>query len=41
MRSFSMPAAQKAGIAHEVVALRIPPGAAITVVNTAPTQTPQ
>ena len=38
---FDATAAQNAGIAHEVVALRIPPGAAITVVNTAPTQTPQ
>lgn len=38
---FDAAAAQNAGIAHEVVALRIPPGAAITVVNTVPTQTPQ
>jgi len=38
---FDAAAAQKAGIVHEVVALRIPPGAAITVVNTTPTQTPQ
>jgi ATP-dependent protease ClpP protease subunit len=38
---FDAAAAQNAGIAHEVVALRIPPGTAITVVNTAPTQTPQ
>ena len=32
-------AAQNAGIVHEVAAFRIPPGAAITVVNTAPTPT--
>jgi ATP-dependent protease ClpP protease subunit len=38
---FDAAAALNASIAHEVAALRIPPGAAITVVNTAPTQTPQ
>jgi ATP-dependent protease ClpP protease subunit len=38
---FDAAAAYNAGIVHEVAALRIPPGAAITVVNTAPTQTPQ
>jgi ATP-dependent Clp protease, protease subunit len=37
---FDAAAARKAGIVHEVAALRIPPGAAMTVVNTAPTQTP-
>jgi ATP-dependent protease ClpP protease subunit len=38
---FDATAAHNAGIAHEVAAFRIPPGAAITVVNTAPTQTSQ
>jgi ATP-dependent protease ClpP protease subunit len=38
---FDATAAHNAGIVHEVAAFRIPPGAAITVVNTAPTQTPQ
>jgi ATP-dependent protease ClpP protease subunit len=38
---FDAMAAQSAGIAHEVVALRIPPGAAITVVNTTPTPPPR
>ena len=37
---FDAAAAQKAGIVHEVAALRIAPGAAMTVINTAPTQTP-
>jgi ATP-dependent protease ClpP protease subunit len=36
---FDAVAAHNAGITHEVAALRIPPGAAITVVNTVPTQT--
>jgi ATP-dependent Clp protease protease subunit len=36
---FDAPAAHDAGIAHEVAAFRVPPGAAITVVNPAPTQT--
>lgn len=34
------PAARNAGSTHEVAAFRVPPGAAITVVNPAPTQTP-
>jgi ATP-dependent protease ClpP protease subunit len=38
---FDAAAAQNAGIAHEVAALSIPPGAAITVVNTTPTETPR
>jgi hypothetical protein len=32
---------KKAGIVHDIAALAIPAGAAITVVNTAPNQTPQ
>jgi ATP-dependent Clp protease protease subunit len=38
---FDAAAAHNAGIAHEVAALRIPPGAAMTVVNTVPTETPR
>jgi ATP-dependent protease ClpP protease subunit len=38
---FDAAAALNAGMVHEVAALHIPPGAAITVVNTAPTQTPR
>jgi ATP-dependent protease ClpP protease subunit len=37
---FDAAAAHNAGIVQEVAALHIPPGAAITVVNTAPTPTP-
>ena len=37
---FDAEAAQKAGIAHDIAVLAIPAGAAITVVNTAPNQTP-
>ena len=38
---FDAEAAQKAGIVHDIAALAIPAGAAITVVNTMPNQTPQ
>lgn len=38
---FDAEAAQKAGIVHDIAALTIPAGAAISVVNTAPNQTPQ
>jgi hypothetical protein len=38
---FDAAAAHNAGIVHEVAALRIPPGAAMTVVNTVPTETPR
>ena len=38
---FYAEAAQKAGIVHDIAALAIPAGAAITVVNTAPNRTPQ
>jgi ATP-dependent protease ClpP protease subunit len=38
---FDAEAAHKAGIVHDIAALMIAAGAAITVVNTAPNQTPQ